>query len=133
MKKELRDKVSEFFNDVDVQEMVIDLIDDKTKQIALETLYQLPAGELIDKFVVCHARIWHLEEKITSDVSDEVVAQASRQLRLVNAERAKLREEINRRFDGYEVGTQKSYMVRMDLLRQGVEDQEPSYEGRGDV
>jgi hypothetical protein len=119
--KVLQDKMKKLFGDEEVQQAVLDLIHFQTQQIAFQTVYQMPAGELIDKFIVCHVRMWNLEEEITSgeNVSDDTkVAMASRRLRVVNAERARLREELNRRLSGYELGTEKSYMQRIDTFRE---------------
>jgi hypothetical protein len=123
MKKALLDRVKEFFADEEVQDLICLFIDEKAKELAGETVYQMPLGEVLDKFLVCHIRMWNLEEEITSNKNDKEVAEASRRLRVVNAERARLREEINRRFSGYELGTQKSYMKRIDLFRKGEEDE----------
>jgi hypothetical protein len=118
----LRKKMKEFFSDEEVEKAILDLIHFQTQQIAFQTVYQMPAGELIDKFIVCHVRMWNLEEEITSGENandDAKVANASRRLRVVNAERARLREELNRRLSGYELGTEKSYMQRIDMFKEG--------------
>ena len=118
----LREKMKEFFSDEEVEKAILDLIHFQTQQIAFQTVYQMPAGELIDKFIVCHVRMWNLEEEITSGENtndDAKVANASRRLRVVNAERARLREELNRRLSGYELGTEKSYMQRIDMFKEG--------------
>jgi hypothetical protein len=118
----LRGKMKEFFNDEEVEKAILDLIHFQTQQIVFQTVYQMPGGELIDKFIICHVRMWNLEEEITSGENakdDAKVANASRRLRVVNAERARLREELNRRLSGYELGTEKSYMQRIDMFKEG--------------
>ena len=58
-------------------------------------------------------------ESVGGDYFRRKVANASRRLRVVNAERARLREELNRRLSGYELGTEKSYMQRIDMFKEG--------------
>jgi len=120
---EIREKLGEAFQDEHLLEMICAFVNDKASELARQTIYQLPAGELLDKFMVCHVRMWNLEEEITSNKNDKEVAQASRRLREVNSERASLREEVNRRFSGYGVGTEKSYMRRMDRYADGEEEE----------
>ena len=56
----LRKKMKEFFSDEEVEKAILDLIHFQTQQIAFQTVYQMPAGELIDKFIVCHVSMWNL-------------------------------------------------------------------------
>jgi hypothetical protein len=116
---EIRKKLKKVFQDDSLLDQICGFAVEQATELARQAVYQMPLGELLDKFLVCHIRMWNLEEEITSNNNDKEVADASRRLRVVNAERARLREEINRRWSGYEVGTQKSYMKRMDLFNEG--------------
>ena len=79
-------------------------------QLPQEEGYKISTGELIDRLSIVNVKMWHMDEGIAKAIKagDKLKAgELAGFVRELNADRADLREEINRRVDGVGKGTNK--------------------------
>lgn len=60
-------------------------------------------AELIDRFIVVHLKIWHITEILNNETDKDRLAQAGKDLAFFIKERARLRNEINKKLGGREI------------------------------
>jgi len=83
---------------------------ENARDVAKDTGYTVPIGEIIDQLSICNIKMWHTDEGISKAEAGGDYAQAGKlavMARQLNAKRADLREEINMRLDGRGAGTNK--------------------------